>query len=70
MNEAGVWDYNRKRQRFKRHTDVARTIMQFKVDCLKTVENGETCAVQINELINSREVAKVVEPRTKAMNQQ
>ena len=68
MSEAGVWDYNRKRQRFKRHSEVARTVMQFRVDCLKTVENGETCAVQINELINSREAGKVAEPKIKALN--
>lgn len=58
MAEAGVLDYLFMRKRFLRHTDATRSVMQFRVDQLKTKEDGDEAAVQINDLINRRELAE------------
>ena len=58
MAEAGVLDYLFMRKRFLRHSEHARAVMQFRVDQLKTAEDGEEAAVQIHALINRRELAE------------
>ena len=58
MAEAGVLDYLYTRKRFLRHTEQTRAVMQFRVDQLKTKEDGEEAAVKINDLINKRELAE------------
>ena len=58
MAEAGVLDYLYMRKRFLRHTQQTRAVMQFRVDQLKTKEDGEEAAVKINDLINKRELAE------------
>jgi len=45
MDQADVFNYNCKRQRFIRHSDSAKRIMQARVDYMKTMEDGDTCAV-------------------------
>ena len=57
MQDAGLWEYVKLKERWNSHNRVCRKLINDRIDLMKTMEDGEAASVQIQKLVNARESA-------------